>query len=87
MNTILQTPTINEILFNRKDKHKASPYTIRPSLYHRGDIVAFKFGKLIRHGRITTEMHNNGMSSYHIESSNGTWYRGINEEDIISKEL
>lgn len=83
----LQAPTIKEIVFNRQKRRPSCPYTVRPTIYHRGDNVVFKFGTVIRRGRITTVEQYNGISNYHIEGVGGVWYRGIDEEDIISKEV
>ncbi len=53
---MLDTPTINEIIYNRPHERSVSAYTVRPNKYHRGEYVKFRFGTVIREGRITTAM-------------------------------
>lgn len=85
MNDIYGTPTINEIIYNQDTRLRHdSPFTHRFMLYHIGDVVLFRFGNLQRKGRITTCNAHNGITTYHIETENHTWYREIDEQDIIS---
>lgn len=80
-----EAPTINEIVFNMETKlRRDSPFTHRFMRYQVGDIVMFRFGNLRRRGRITTCNAHNGITTYHIETENHTWYRDIDEQDIIS---
>lgn len=82
---MLDTPTINEIIYNRPRRESVSAYTVRPNKFHRGEYVKFRFGTIIRTGRITAATCINGLCFYHIEGAHGTWYRGIYESDIINK--
>lgn len=82
---MIETPTINEIIYNRPRKASVSTYTTRPNKYHHGECVKFHFGTVIRKGRITNEMCVNGLCFYHIEGEHGTWYRGIDECYIMNK--
>ncbi|MBO4965942.1 MAG: hypothetical protein J6C81_06725 [Muribaculaceae bacterium] len=81
----LEAPTINEIIYNRAHERSVSAYTVRPNKYHRGEYVKFRFGTVIREGRVTTAMCINGLCFYHIEGEHGTWYREIYESDIINR--
>ena len=86
MNSIISdAPTINEIVYNQPRKESVSAYTTRPNKYHHGEYVKFRFGTVIREGRITNEMCVNGLCFYHIEGEHGTWYREIYESDIINR--
>lgn len=82
---MIETPTINEIIYNRPRRASVSTYTTRPNKYHHGECVKFHFGTVIRKGRITNEMCVNGLCFYHIEGEHGTWYREIYESDIINR--
>lgn len=73
----IEAPTINEIIYNRAHERSVSAYTVRPNKYHRGEYVKFRFGTVIREGRITNAMCVNGLCFYHIEGEHGTWYHEI----------
>lgn len=80
---LTEVPTINEIMLNKQEKRNPNLVSFRPTRYKVGQYVVFKFGNLIRRGRITTEICHNGVCSYHIETQEHTWYRGIAQEEII----
>lgn len=80
-----EVPTINEIMLNKPEKRNPNLVSFRPTRYKVGQHVVFKFGNLIRRGRITTEICHNGVCSYHIETASHTWYRGIDQEQIIGE--
>ena len=42
---MIETPTINEIIYNRPRKASVSTYTTRPNKYHHGECVKFHFGR------------------------------------------
>ncbi len=81
----LDIPTVNEILYNRERLRLESCFTKRPNLYKVGEWVRFRFGTLIRRGRISNAMCHNGICTYHIVTSCGTWYREIGQDAIISQ--
>lgn len=84
MNDVYGTRTINEIIYNLPTERKFSLYTKRFCRYHVGQIVTFRFGNLHRTGRITTLHSHNGITKYHIETASGTWYREIDQQDILA---
>lgn len=80
-------PTINEIIYNRQATPPGKDFraAFEAAAFHVGDLVKFFFGSVIRTGRITNALRHGLSYVYHIETSIHTWYRGIEEDSIISK--
>ena len=80
-------PTINEILYNRPEpaERRDFGFSTGSGRFCVGDIVRFFFGTVIRSGRVTNSTRRGLTQIYIIECAGHTWYRGIEESDIISK--
>ena len=81
------SPTINEIVLNRPEKPERRDFSFSTGQgrFLVGDMVKFFFGAVIRSGRITNSIRRDLTQIYHIESVSHTWYRGIPDNQIISK--
>lgn len=80
-------PTINEIVFNRRDPEERRDFSFSSGqAFMVGDVVRFTFGSIFRTGRITTSRRRGLTHLYCIETVSHTWYRDIPQDNIISKQ-
>lgn len=81
-----QVPTINEIVARRDEEERDRRFNTRTTLaftrYLVGEIVVFMFNGLERVGRITHAICRAGVTTYHIDTEGGGWYREIDEQSI-----
>ncbi len=77
--------TVNEILGAREERKLRRNRVPAWTKFKKNDIVQFMFNGLTKIGRVTTVAYTGLSVLYNIATPSGQWYKGIEQERIISK--
>lgn len=77
--------TVDEIIYQDGTGGGGRFFSDKPNIYKVGEKVEFIFSGRKLRGRITNALYKGGKCTYHIETSTGTWFRGIPQVSITRR--